>query len=260
MTIQFLLIFIITITRTSSTSNIWNVNQEIDSTVAFRCEIDELYSNAVITWVYRSKIDKIHGVKWLPLYANARRLTQDAERYVVDYTGYNEQTKKYLSILTIHQLRLSDEGIYMCKSNQYQSIASLFNLTISPSMKILPNDGIIELNHIQRSINLSCIIRELSMHTVDPLRLRWFHNNHEIQNSHMIEKPFRHGNHATLYLHIRHLALNDSGLFKCVYDNGKASKTVQILYTSSVLGYSKSIGQRFLSSWLLFFSLLFLFE
>ncbi|CAF1658795.1 unnamed protein product [Adineta ricciae] len=218
---------------TSCTSNIWNVNQEIDSTVSFRCEIDELYPNAVITWVYRPKVHKTHGVKWLPLYANARRLTQNAERYIVDYSGYNEQTKKYLSILTIHQLRLSDEGLYMCKSNQYQSIASLFNLTISPSMKILPNDGLIQLDPIQRPINLSCIVREFPMHTVDPLRLKWYHNDREIHSSHMTVKPIKHGNHATLYLHIRHLALNDSGLFKCVYDDGKASKTVQILYTSS---------------------------
>ncbi|CAF1230126.1 unnamed protein product [Adineta steineri] len=234
MTVQLLLIiFSITITSIGGTSHIWNMNEEIDSSVSFRCEIDELNPNAVITWVYRPKIYKIKGVKWLPLYANARRLTQDNHRYIVDYSGYNEKTKKYLSILSINQLKLSDEGIYMCKSNQYQSIASLFNLTISPSMKILPNDGIIELNRVQRSINLSCIVREVSMNTIDPLHLKWYHNNHEIKNSHSIEKLFKHENQATLHLYIRHLSFNDSGLFKCVYDNGKASKNVQIFYTSS---------------------------
>ncbi|CAF3792500.1 unnamed protein product [Adineta steineri] len=252
MTVQLLLIvFSITITSIGGTSHIWNINEEIDSSVSFRCEIDELNPNAVITWVYRPKIYKIKGVKWLPLYANARRLTQDNHRYIVDYSGYNEKTKKYLSILSINQLKLSDEGIYMCKSNQYQSIASLFNLTISrkqkknqknilgtksfplASMKILPNDGIIELNRVQRSINLSCIVREVSMNTIDPLHLKWYHNNHEIKNSQSIEKLFKHENQATLHLYIRHLSFNDSGLFKCVYDNGKASKNVQIFYTSS---------------------------
>jgi hypothetical protein len=73
----------------------------------------------------------MNGIKWLPLYANGRRLTQNNQRFIVDYTGYNEKTKKYLSILTINQLKVSDEGLYMCKSNQYQSIPFLFNLTIS---------------------------------------------------------------------------------------------------------------------------------
>jgi len=73
----------------------------------------------------------MNGIKWLPLYANGRRLTQNNQRFIVDYSGYNEKTKKYLSILTINQLKLSDEGLYMCKSNQYQSIPFLFNLTIS---------------------------------------------------------------------------------------------------------------------------------
>ncbi|CAF3767557.1 unnamed protein product [Rotaria sp. Silwood1] len=216
-----------------STSNIRNINGEIDSTVSFQCVIDALPFNTVITWVYRPKVHKINGIKWLPLYANARRLTQNTQRFIVDYSGYNEYTKKYSSILTIHQLKSSDEGIYMCKSNQYQSIPSLFNLTISPSMKILPKDGIIELNHIQRSINLSCTVRELSMHTIDPLRIKWYHNNHEIPNSHLIENLSLHTNQATLILDIHHLSLNDSGLFKCVYDNGKASKDVRIFYTSS---------------------------
>ncbi len=100
-------------------------------------------------------------------------------------------------------------------------------------MKILPNDGIIELDHIQRSINLSCVVRELSMHKIDPLRIKWYHNNHEITKSQMKKKFFSHQNQATLILYIHHLLLNDSGLFKCIYDNGKASKDVRILYTSS---------------------------
>ena len=100
-------------------------------------------------------------------------------------------------------------------------------------MKISPNDGIIKLDRIQRSINLSCTVREISMHRIDPLRLKWYHNNHEIRNSYMIEKPSGQENQATLTLTIHHLSLNDSGLFKCVYDNGKASKNVRIFYTSS---------------------------
>lgn len=71
------------------------------------------------------------------------------------------------------------------------------------------------------------------MHTIDPLRIKWYHNNHEITNTYLNKKFFSHQNQATLILHIHHLLLNDSGLFKCVYDNGKASKDVQILYTSS---------------------------
>ncbi|CAM2700000.1 unnamed protein product [Rotaria socialis] len=237
----------------SCTLNIRNIDAEIDSTVAFQCEIDPLPYNAVITWVYRPKVHQMNGIKWLPLYANARRLTQHNQRFVVDYSGYNEQIKKYLSILTIHQLKLSDEGLYMCKSNQFQSEASLFNLTISPSMRILPKDGVIELDDIQRPINLSCTVRELSMHTIDPLRIKWYHNNREIPNSHLTENLSIHTNQATLILDIHHLSFNDSGLFKCVYDNGKASKHVRLYYTSAVVGYSKSMGRRLLFSWLSLF-------
>ncbi|CAF4442061.1 unnamed protein product, partial [Rotaria sp. Silwood2] len=89
--------------------------------------------------------------------------------------GYNVQTETYLSILTINQLNLSDEGIYMCKSNQHQSIANIYNLTLTPSMKIYPNDGIIELNRYQRSINLSCMVRELPINIIDPLKIKWYH-------------------------------------------------------------------------------------
>jgi hypothetical protein len=60
------------------------------------------------------------------------------------------------------------------------------------------------------------------MHTIDPLRIKWHHNNHEISNSHLIKSTSAHQNQATLILYIHHLSLNDSGLFKCVYDNGKA--------------------------------------
>ncbi len=88
-----------------------------------------------ITWVYRPKVPTLNGIKWLPLYANARRLTQNNQRFIVDYSGYNIQIKKHLSILTINQVNLSDEGIYMCKSNQHQSSANIFNLTITRKIK-----------------------------------------------------------------------------------------------------------------------------
>ena len=101
------------------------------------------------------------------------------------------------------------------------------------SMKIYPNDGIIELNRHQHSINLSCTVRELPTNTIDPLKLKWYHNNHEISNAHLTKKVSLHQNQATIILYIHHLSINDSGLFKCVYDNGKASKNVRILYTSS---------------------------
>ncbi|CAF4882854.1 unnamed protein product, partial [Rotaria magnacalcarata] len=42
----------------------------------------------------------------------------------------------------------------MCKSNQHQSTANMYNLTVTPSMKILPNDGTIEIHNLQRSLNL----------------------------------------------------------------------------------------------------------
>lgn len=67
----------------------------------------------------------------MPLYANARRLTQNNQRFIVDYSGYNIQTKKHLSILTINHVNISDAGIYMCKSNQHHSVANLFNLTVT---------------------------------------------------------------------------------------------------------------------------------
>ncbi|CAF1677209.1 unnamed protein product, partial [Adineta ricciae] len=89
-------------------SNTRYVSGELDSTVSLRCEIAQLPQNAVITWVYRPRIPTSNGIKWLPLYANARRLTQNNQRFIVDYSGYHLQTQKHLSILTINQLNLSD--------------------------------------------------------------------------------------------------------------------------------------------------------
>ncbi|CAF0900384.1 unnamed protein product [Rotaria sordida] len=253
MTIQLFLL-IITITGIVSSSNIRYISGELDSAISFRCEIAQLPFNAVITWVYRPKIPTVNGIKWLPLYANARRLTQNNRRFIVDYSGYNVQTHTHLSILTINQLNLSDEGIYMCKSNQHQSIANIYNLTVTPSMKIFPNDGIIELNPYQRSINLSCTVRELSTNIIDPLKIKWYHNKHHInqhKTSHLINK-YPHNNQATLILNIHNLSLNDSGLFECIYNNDIIGKGVQIFYTSSVLGYSKSISRKLISSsWIL---------
>ncbi|CAF3977780.1 unnamed protein product, partial [Rotaria sp. Silwood2] len=258
MTIQLVLL-IITITGIVSSSNIRYISGELDSAISFRCEIAQLPFNAVITWVYRPKIPTINGIKWLPLYANARRLTQNNRRFIVDYSGFNVQTQTHLSILTINQLNLSDEGIYMCKSNQHQSTANIFNLTVTrkrkpsffllnltkpknnfisyfkASMKILPNDGIIELNRYQSSINLSCTVRELSTNIIDPSKIKWYHNKHHInqhKTSHVINK-YPHNNQATLILSIHNLSLNDSGLFECIYNDDIISKDVQIFYTSS---------------------------
>ena len=102
-------------------------------------------------------------------------------------------------------------------------------------MKIFPTDEIIELNAFHRSINLSCTVRELPTNKIDPLKIKWYHNEHQIERhrtSHLISKHSRH-NQATLILHIRHSSSNDSGLFKCIYNNGFISKDVQIFYTSS---------------------------
>ncbi|CAF0733770.1 unnamed protein product [Adineta steineri] len=248
-----LILLIITITGIVDSSNIRFISGELDSIISLRCEIAQLPPNAVITWVYRPRAPTIDGIKWLPLYANARRLTQNNQRFIVDYSGYNLQTEKHLSILTINKLNVSDEGIYMCKSNQYQSSANNFNLTVIPLMKILPNDGIIELNHLQRSINLSCTIRELDQNIIDPLKIKWYHNKHEIshqRNSHLINK-YSHNNQATLILYIHNLSTNDSGLFTCNYDNGLIIKDVQIVYTSAVLEYSRSMSSKLMSTWLL---------
>ncbi|UJR31597.1 hypothetical protein I4U23_019083 [Adineta vaga] len=250
MIIQFLL-FIISTTGIVDSSNTRHISGELDSTVSLRCEIAQLPSNAVITWVYRPRIPTSNGIKWLPLYANARRLTQNNQRFIVDYSGYHLQTEKHLSVLTINQLNLSDEGIYMCKSNQHQYLANIFNITVLPSMKIFPNDGILELHPSQRSFNLSCTVRELHINSMDPLNIIWYHNKHVInhqRNSHLINK-YSHNNQATLILYIHNLSLNDSGLFTCDYNNGLISKNVQILYTSSILEYSKSMSSKPMSTW-----------
>lgn len=144
----------------------------------------------------------------------------------------------------------------MCKSNQHLSTVHMYNLTLTrkqnkrfykiifilnfknilASMKIFPKDGILELNPAQRSINLSCTVRELPTHTVDPLKLKWYQNkrllnHHKTLNS--INKNPMH-NQLTSVLHIHHLGFNDSGLFQCVYNEGLISKDVEIFYTSGI--------------------------
>ncbi|CAF4683097.1 unnamed protein product, partial [Rotaria magnacalcarata] len=59
------------------------------------------------------------------------RLAQNNRRFIVDYSGFNSQTQTHLSILTINPLNPSDEGLYMCKSNQHQSTANMYNLTVT---------------------------------------------------------------------------------------------------------------------------------
>ena len=71
------------------------------------------------------------------------------------------------------------------------------------------------------------------MYNVDPWRIKWYYNNHEIENSHLMRNISLDKNQATLILLTDQLSLNNSGLFKCIYDNGKASKDVRIFYTSS---------------------------
>lgn len=123
-------------------------------------------------------------------------------------------------------------------------------------MRIYPNDGFIELNYPHHSINLSCSIRELPTHTIDPLKLKWYHNNNEInqpKTSHIINK-YPHHNQATLILSIRHLSINDSGLFRCIYNHGLVSKDVHIYYTSS--GKLNSFNWIFYIDYISFFFLL----
>ncbi|CAF1603083.1 unnamed protein product [Rotaria magnacalcarata] len=249
MTIQLFLL-IITITGLVGSPNIRYTSGELDSTISLRCEIAQLPFNAVITWVYRPKIPTVNGIKWLPLYANARRLAQNNRRFIVDYSGFNSQTQTHLSILTINPLNPSDEGLYMCKSNQHQSTANMYNLTVTPSMKILPNDGTIEIHNLQRSLNLSCTVREFSTATIDPLKIKWYHNKRPINHHKNVPLINKHpeNNQVTFILHINNLSSNGSGLFECIYDNGLISKSVQIFHTSSVLEYSKATSEKLLSS------------
>ena len=100
-------------------------------------------------------------------------------------------------------------------------------------MKILPNDGLIELSHPDRSVNLSCTVRELSTQRINPLQIKWYHNAHEIAPKQLRKKYLFHENQATLILYIHHLFGNDTGAFKCVYENGKASRDVRIVSTSA---------------------------
>lgn len=102
-------------------------------------------------------------------------------------------------------------------------------------MKIYPADGIVEFNQHQNPMNLSCTVRELPSQTIDPSKLKWYHNKHEINhktNSHLLHKYPTH-NQATLTLSIHRLSVNSSGLFQCIYDNGLLSRDVQIIPTSS---------------------------
>jgi len=132
----------------------------------------------------------------------------------------------------------------MCKSNQHQSTANIFNVTVTASMMIHPGHGLIEVKDRQRSINITCTVKELPMNTIDPSKLKWYHKQHEIphsRHSHMIHSHL-HPHQASLVLTIQHSSFNDSGFFKCIYDQGKLSKDVQLIYSSSVLAYSKSMG------------------
>lgn len=156
----------------------------------------------------------------------------------------------------------------MCKSNQYQSLANIFNVTVtrkqphlflpltatvscSALMKVTPHDGPLELHPSQRSINLSCTVRELDAQPIDPLKIKWYHNRNEInyQRSSHVENKYAHNNQATLILYIHNLALNDSGLFTCDYNQGVISKNVQITYTSSgrTPAFHLTVVERFVS-------------
>lgn len=96
-------------------------------------------------------------------------------------------------------------------------------------MIILPKDGIIHINPHDHSLNLSCTVRELSTEKINPFKLKWYHNNREITSLYLKKKFFFNENQATLILFLDHLLHNHSDVFKCIYDNGKASKHVRIL-------------------------------
>lgn len=102
-------------------------------------------------------------------------------------------------------------------------------------MKIFPKDGLIEVDNDQRAINLSCTVKTSSSETFSPKRLKWFHEDNEIQpsqHSHFSHSIF-HQHQASLILAIHHLSVNHSGVFICVYNDGEISKTVQINSKSS---------------------------
>ena len=100
-------------------------------------------------------------------------------------------------------------------------------------MFILPKDGIIHVNPHDHSLNLSCTVRELSTEKINPFKLKWYQNNREITSLYLKKKFFFNENQATLILFLDHLLHNHSDVFKCIYDNGKASKHVRILSSTS---------------------------
>ena len=102
-------------------------------------------------------------------------------------------------------------------------------------MNIYPKDGMIELDDFQRSLNLTCTVRELSTHKIDPLRLKWYHKQdelHLLRHSHLVHSR-SHPHQASLILSIHPRSPNESGLFRCIYEHGQISKDVHVFYTSS---------------------------
>ncbi|CAF0793524.1 unnamed protein product [Didymodactylos carnosus] len=232
----------------ASIDDIRNISAELGSDISLRCEIPHLPTNAVVTWVYRQRQEhsarNSPPTKWLPLYANSRRLTQNGLRFALDFTGYTAMGGHHTSILTINSLTNSDEGVYMCKSNHKHSKTVIFDVHVVAAMSIYPQDGIIELQQndfwLNYPINFTCTIRNSN---VNKKHLLWYHNNQEIRNnslnhyhrhttsSHtLIGYPQHTTDEARLTLIIRHLLANDSGAYTCKYK--QITKQVNLVFTS----------------------------
>lgn len=143
----------------------------------------------------------------------------------------------------------------MCKSNQYQSVPSLFNLTISrkerndeffvssnikqnsfrfvrlASLKILPDKENLIVDKFLPSVNLSCHVREVSMQAVDPTLLKWYKNNEELDSTFIIEQS-SHWNQAKSMIQLPRWLINESDQLQCVYDNGKAQKNLRLYFNA----------------------------
>lgn len=103
------------------------------------------------------------------------------------------------------------------------------------SMEIFPKEALVPFDAIASSINLSCTVREVSSQPIDPTRIKWYQNDKELESVYLIDR-YSHRNQATSMVSIPSGSLKDeSNVFKCLYDNGKASKDVRLM-ASSTLG------------------------
>lgn len=186
-----------------------NVSASIGRTAFLECKVKNLGHKSV-SWVRHKDVNLISVGKF--------KYISD-ERFSIIHEDHDETW-----VLTIKDLKQSDEGFYECQVNASPLLRHRIHLNVvEPYTEILGGKDVFIDQH--SALNLTCVIHAPE----PPAHIFWIHDDHAVSESSSIQRTSG-DDFTTSSLFVAYASQKDSGVYKCNPSNtGSASINVHVL-------------------------------